>query len=231
MRTWTLLLLVGCITETGNPELDAELAVRARSTDPSIAQLARAPSWRVEQAWVGLDEPRFVTAESCDTPDEVETDLPAPGEVDLLASEPFVVRGTLPADAFCRFRLRLARGEASGVLGDDSVYLAGVLADGRAFEVRSSIEPELDLRSRAEPVDLGAASGAFVLAFDVARWLEDVDADRLEADPDGVVRIDEDHDDEPLQAFEDALEASLELFEDLDGDGDAGPDDVSIAAP
>lgn len=231
MRSLLLVLLCGCITETGNPELEAELSVRASASDPAVAQLARTSAWRVDEAWVGLDEPRFVTAESCDTPDEVETDLPAPGDVDLVATTPTVVTGRLPADRFCRVRLRLAPADGGGVLGEDSVFLGGTLPDGRPFEVRSRLEREIDLRSRGEPFELSSASGRFVLAFDVSRWLADVEAAPIEADPDGVVRIDEDHDSDAIDVFVEALEHSLELFDDVDGDGEVGGSDVAIASP
>ena len=197
------LLFAGCITETGNPELSAELTVRGRTSDPAVAMVSRSSGWVVEQAWVGLDEPRFVTADDCDSTASREIDLPAPGWIDLLSPDPVVVEGPVEGPQLCRFRLRLARNQ-DGPNANESLFVAGLTPEGAPFEARTRIEPEVDLKAQGGALDLSRVSGRFLLAFDASAWLGPIDAADLVPDADGWVRIDEDHNEEALEQFEDS---------------------------
>ena len=223
------LLFAGCITETGNPELSAELTVRGRTSDPAVAMVSRSSGWVVEQAWVGLDEPRFVTADDCDSTASREIDLPAPGWIDLLSPDPVVVEGPVEGPQLCRFRLRLARNQ-DGPNANESLFVAGLTPEGAPFEARTRIEPEVDLKAQGGALDLSRVSGRFLLAFDASAWLGPIDAADLVPDADGWVRIDEDHNEEAIEQFEDSVADSLELYDDRDGDREARNDDL-IAAP
>lgn len=225
-------LLAGCVTETGNPELDVSLRVSAMSSDPAIEVPAR-PSGSVTDAWVNIGEVKLVESDTCDTVSEVEHTAEGPFLTDLLALAPEAIHIPAPATDFCRLRVRLDRDEggsgAPAAMADHSVLLAGVRSDGVPFEVRSRREFELDLRTRGEAFALAEGADQVLLAFDLGAWLGAVALDDAEVADDGVARIDEEHEDDLLDDFEEAIEAALALFEDDDGDGEADDDEDVLA--
>lgn len=230
------LLAVACTaSETGNPVAERTMALRGRSSDASI-QLgpARAAALTVARAFIVLDDVRFEHGAQCDDGDEREADIPGPIIVDLVA-DPAPLPLALEDAAYCRVRVRLDRAEdvpsgAPAALEDASIVLEGSLPGGAPFVIRSRREPEAEVRSRAEPFELTRATSALILAFDVGRWLEGVDLERAEASGDGVIRVDDDRNDDLLERFEDNVERAMELFDDRNRDGVLDDDDVPLAS-
>lgn len=218
-----------CVTETGNPELDVQLRASATSSTARVA--VSAPALTVDAAWVVIDDVRLVEGELCDAAGEVEHTAVGPFETDLLAASPAAI--TIPAQAtdYCRLRVRLDKADgvdaAPAGLDDHSVYLAGSRADGARFEIRSRSGFEVDLRSRGEPFPLAEGADQLLLAFDLGAWLAPVDLEGATPE-DGVIRVDEDHERDLLDAFEAGVEAAMELYSD-GGDGRLDDDDALLA--
>jgi hypothetical protein len=99
-----------------------------------------------------------------------------------------------------------------------SVLIVG-LHEGTPLRILSRARPELELRSMGAPLDLSGDDEVWILAFDVARWLEGIDLSSATPTPEGEIRIDADTEPELLQRFDDNLRRSLDLFRDRDGDG------------
>lgn len=221
-----ILLALACVTETGNPELDVALRPTATSSDSKVAA---APLWQVSGAWVLIDDVRLVEGDDCDAVGEVEHDAEGPFETDLLADPPLTVHIPAVATDYCRLRVRLdpADGvaDAPAELDDHSVLVEGSRG-GVPFVARSRRNFEVDLRSRSEPFPLAEGAADLLLAFDVGAWLGDLG--ELAPGDDGVIRIDEDHD-EALDRFEAAVESAMSLHDDVDGDGSLDDDDGTLA--
>lgn len=217
-----LLLTAGCVTETGNPELDVELRATATSSTDRVA-VASLPTLSVEQAWVNIEEVRLVQAEVCDTPPETEHEVEGPFPTDLVAGTAEAIRIPAVEGNYCRLRVELDKGEA-GALEDLSIFVAGVRGDGVPFEIRTDEVFELDVRGAGSGFPLDQTGRQLLLGFDMSAWLGDIGLE--DAAPDGgVVLVDDDHDAALLEAFEEAVEAALGLWDDRDGDGDLDDDD------
>ena len=218
------VVAAGCGTEIGNPELN--LAALARTTQPDDVGIEEGPGIAVDEAVVTLRDVKFDTSEVCDSGQERESEIEGPWTVDLVAVDALPV--ALEGRSFCRVRLRLDRADG-GALDDVSVRIAGRRADDVPFVIESRDTPDLDLRARgADTFTLDADAQELLLAFDVARWL-DIDLDGLTPETDGTIRIDDDTNRDTLDAFDEALEDSLELFEDLEGDRSIDDDDAALA--
>lgn len=222
-----LALLGGCVTETGNPELDVSLRATAVSSSERVT-VSAAPALTVTDAWINLDDVRLVEGDACDTAGEIEHTAEGPFETDLLADTPVAIHIPAVTTDYCRLRVRLDKAEgvtaAPGALDDHSVLLAGERSDGVPFEIRSRSGFELDLRSRGEPFPLDDARDQLLLAFDMAAWIGDLGLATATPD-DGIILVDEDHDEATLEAFEAAIEAALGLWSDDGGDGALDDDD------
>ncbi len=227
-RLLPLLTLIGCVTETGNPELNVELRVSGTSTDERVAVDA-VPELEVLGAYVIVDDVRLVEAEGCDTPTEIEHEAEGPFPVDLLAT-PTLVEIPAVSTEYCRLRVRLDRadGTPSGFpsgMDDHAVYIEGTRADGVPFVLRSREKFEVDLRSESAPFSVEEGREQLVLAFDLGGWLAGLDLAGASPGGDGTVRVDEDNNESILEDFEERVEGMLELYEDDDGDGEVDDDD------
>lgn len=214
-----ILALLACgVTETGNPELvDVDLQMRATTSQPAdVALEPTAGVQSVATAWFSVDRVVFVRGQVCDGPGEEEFEITGPWIVDANSPLPQGITATLPADGYCRVRLRLGRatstGDAPANLAGHAVLVTGERADGVPFEIRSRREEDADIRAM-DPITLSEATAKLSVAVDVATWLGTVDLDSG-IPSNGVVRIDDDNNDDLLDDVEDALERALELFDD-----------------
>lgn len=222
-------LFVGCATEIGNPEgtFEGNFAALARTTDDAAVGIELGTGTIVSSAVVTLREVRFDAAERCDKGVEKESEIEGPWTVDLVRAAALPIK--LVDKQFCRLRLRLDRAE-EGPLDDVSIELTGERSDGTAFVLRSRDTPSVELRAKDDtPFEITGASDQLLLAFDMATWLS-FDLDALIVGADGTILIDDDKNGDALDEFEDAVEESLELFDDRDGDGAVGVQDVPLAS-
>lgn len=235
MRAFLLMILVGgCtspngITETGNPEL--EMSYRARTSAPASVSLdGAAATVRVEEAWVNVEDVRFVQG-TCDAAGEIEIDVPGLS-ADLLA-DPAAVRFSAEEGDYCRVRVRLDRADVvpdggPPDLEDASMVITGARSDGVPFTIVSRERPEADVRSRAEGFPLSDAHDRLVMAFDVAKWFEGLDLSAAEGDT--TVRVDDNNNEGLLEAFEANVDRAMSLWDDADGDAEIGEDEDELAS-
>ena len=225
MRCAWLAVLVACApTETGNP---ATLSLSAHTSDPSVAELGSGTGLRIEQAWVGLGDVRFARAAECDDVD-IEAQIAGPVVSDL-ADQPVELLFDGDEASYCEVRVAFRRvadvTARPADLLDHSIYIAGMTRNDVPFVLRSRMDPELEVESEGAPFGVLMP---LVLSFDVARWFAGMDVDGGEL-VGGAIRIDEANNEELLDLFEDNVEDTLELYEDLDGDGRRDDDEPRIA--
>ncbi len=224
------LLALGCVTETGNPELvDIELRAAATSIEGKVAT---ASALRVTGAWVVIEEVKLVEGTDCESGVEIEHEARGPFETDLLAATP-AIHITAGASGYCRLRVGLDKADgvvdAPATLDDHSILVVGIRADGVPFQIRSRSGFEAELRSRGEPFALGVGADQLLLAFDLDAWLGGIDLAGAEVDGDGTAYVDEDNNRDQLDAFESQVEAVMELHADAGGDGQLDDDDDLLA--
>lgn len=231
-----LMLFAGCVTETGNPEMEQQtFTVTAHTSAPDEVSLEpgrRAASITLTSAWMVLGDVAFVAAEGCD-PGAPEALVPGPRAVDLVA-DPEIVELALESDAFCRVTIPVQPIEDTAVpdgapdmLRGRSFLISGTRADGLPFTISSTVDAELALGSEADPFEVGEGSD-LLLAVDVASWFRGVPIDRANPDASGYIWIDEERNGDILDVFEERLETALELFAD-DGDHQVDEDDDLLA--
>lgn len=236
-----ILCLLGALsactaTETGNPVTSTEMALTSHTSDPAVAGFDPAPdSVVIDALWLGLGDLRFVLNDVCDDIGDTRIDLPGPHIEELAAGPAALPMFDLDEGAYCRVRVPLERvrlplpAGAPPELEDHSVLVSGVSAAGTPFVLRSRITPEADVRSRGAPFAIDDARRSLVLSFDVAVWFADVDLDAGAVGVDGVLRIDDGENTDLLDAVETKLEEALELYDDVNGDGDRDDGDLRLA--
>ena len=226
------MLLVGAIlhgcagTETGNPSV-AAITMALRTSDPDVASPTPGPSVLVEEAWIAAASLRTIEGAACDAVAGRRSVVDAAG--DLATS---IATEGLPAGSFCGVHLEL---QASDVLPPDApeasrgraLFVRGLSGDGVPFELAldGPSTPEL----RAPGAALAVADGdAFLLTFDVARWLGTIALEAVTLDADGVRRVEAG--DAELGAFRAGFATSAELFLDADADGVLDPSEEAAGA-
>lgn len=234
-----LLLASACMSaacaasETGNPVEGQTLSLTARSSDAHVSAgepKGAAADVTVSAAWIVIKEVRFVRSAVCDRGQDAEVSIEGPIVAELVA-EPTVLDLAVEDASYCRVRAPLDRAErvpdfAPDELQDAAIVVEGTRSDGTPFVIRSEATPDAELRSRGAPFSLSSARASLVLAFDLGRWLQGVDLDAAKPDARGVVRIDDDHHRALLDRFEDNVEAAMELFDDVDHDGELSETEI-----
>lgn len=232
-------LLIDCTaTETGNPVAEQHMSLTARSSDDNITLRMRAdePRTYVKQAWIVVGDVRFVQKATCETPPK-EADIPGPVTIELVW-KPKALDFAVEDTDYCRviFPLRRAKaplGNAPPELEDHSIFIKGERADMTPFQIRSRIISEADIRAaKGKSFRVKDAASALILGFDLGMWLKDIDLDKLEPNADGVILIDEDHEQDSLALFEDRVNQAMDLFRDKNDDGnlDASEEKAPLAS-
>lgn len=232
-------LIAGCVTETGNPEMEGggTFGVTGRTTAPDEVSLhgtSRAAAIEIESAWVVTGDIEFVAAGACAAGDDPEATIAGPRAVDLVG-EPELVELRLEATEYCHVTIPIEPIEAAlpdaapDMLRGRSILLTGTRPDGVPFTIASTVDVALTIGSAASPFEVGTSEPDLLLGIDLATWLKGVPLDRARPDDSGHIWIDEERNGDILDAFEDRIEASFELFED-DGDHEIDDDDALLAA-
>lgn len=221
---WVLVLLLGCApTETGNP---FTAALSAHTTNENAVSLAEGGDIVIRSAWIGVGDIELELAADCDDA-EMETVLPGPFIADLVG-EPFRRTLDVPASPYCRVVVPLEP-QPDPELGGSSIVIEGMTADGDPFVLRSGVDAELEVESRAAPFMLDDVVDELVLSFDLARWFAGVDVSAAVVGGDGTIRIDDANNEALLDVFEENVEDALELYDDADGDGRRDDDERVLA--
>lgn len=233
-----VLALAGCVgTETGNPSFDGTLSYNAHSSDAARVALLSGDSGAivVDNAWLVLGDVGFVEGIACNT------ETPPSGHVDGLGigdHAPSTAASTplsLEAGSYCGVRLPLVHppdvlpANLPSEIAGHSVLITGTLGDGRAFSLRSASEDELFLVATADAFALDAELPDVLIGFDVAAWLGELSWNSAVEEADRSVLVDETHNANLLQEFEDHLASGTSLFRDPDGLGQVRADSERLA--
>jgi hypothetical protein len=206
-----LLLLLACgdehsspdpATEIGNPEMTATL--RTTSSNPPWIATESGAVQALSSVWVFVEQ---VTLHGC----EGATKTTPGGWFDLVSPEPVVWE--LAESSLCGLDLDLGASSAEGfdAPGELAVYAAGIDRLDRAFEV---VERRAD--STSISADALAADGTFfVVTFDLAAWLAELDLTAAVVDGDTLFL--EGTDVTPAGSGE--LQGAVRLWVDVDANG------------
>ena len=243
----SLALLVGCttgggttkvtetgnpkVTETGNPQVTARISVTARTTDANAVSFEDdSGDLVVDTAWLVFGDIRFVRDDQCDEPAEAEVTVDGPFVVDLVDKAAGIDAFKMGVGDYCRVRIPMDRGaqlppEAPDALDDAAVAIDARRFDGTNVFITSRTTEDIELKSDGQPVLIDQNNRHLVLGIDLATWFENMDLDDAEAEPNGDILIDDDHNDDLLDLFEDNIEDAMDLFEDSDEDGELDDDE------
>ncbi len=220
-----LILAASCAgTETGNPNLDAAAQVRVGANLPlPNSNNSSVVPFLAEQAYLGIQS---VTALGCQ---EGSTRVLDSSGVELFPTSSRILE--LGAVEACGYRVDLAPMDVGpdGAKESASVLILGQSANGQPVTINSAAPQSLTLSVLAPPLVLDEES-SYLLFFDLAFWIEDVNLAGLGEGPDGI-RIDETSHPELLAPLIAALGTGLTLRQDLDGDGQVDPEDAVVAGP
>jgi len=244
---WMPALLVACeagnpkvtetgnpkVTETGNPQVDARLAVTVMTTDSELVSFEDdSGDLVVNSAWMVFGDLRFVSGEDdCEDPAEADVTVDGPLVVDLIDMESVIDSFKLKSGEYCRIRLPMDRGAqlppgAPGALDDAAIAIEARRSDGTPVYLTSRSTEDLELKSDDDdPLTVDEDNRHLLVAFDLAVWFDELDLDSAGAEPNGDILIDDDHNQELLDDFEDNIEDAMELFGDDDEDGDLDDDE------
>jgi hypothetical protein len=218
-----LVALGACGTETGNPEL-LEFEYNATTTDPARVGLRADAGFSVEAVWLRLADVSFTDCDGVE-----RGTLTGIGLADHGGEEAALQALELPDVPYCGIATALfpepdATDEPERVAGS-AISLSGRLSDGRAWflTVHRGIPLDIALDGASLPED-----SAWLLAFDLATWLDPEALDALPGDP--LVLTEASH---PalIDAFVARLPAGLLVHEDRNGNGRIDEDEPGLNAP
>jgi hypothetical protein len=208
-----------------------EVTVTAAAFSSDVSATAPAPdalaALQVEEAWVSFDGLGFRDAESCDQagPPHVR----GPVTVELVSGKATGLPDgiALSSTRYCGvdLALRRSRGKANdapAAFRGASVLIIAQRADGTRVIVRSRSTQRLWLAARTEQGFTAEEGARWILGADLARWMAGIDLATADSEREGgkpVIRIDERHNRELLETFDEAFKSGLGLFHDADRDG------------
>jgi hypothetical protein len=236
---WSILLGACAGTETGNPSFDGSLGYEAYSSAPRVAALTRSDpepqALRVDHAWLVLGDVELLQGDACGSMPADGPRIPGLGVGDHAGGHATATRFELAPGQYCGARLPFSLAgdrlptQAPDSLHAESIELHGELPDGRAFELRSSLQTSVLLRAHDANFALDGAHAGVLIGFDVAKWLGELDWTQASADEQGRVLVSAEKNAELLRAFEQELPRGIALFRDSDGDGMLDADHTPIA--
>jgi len=223
--TMALLGTMGCGTETGNPEGDVSVLYNARTRAPEVVSLEPVPDRTVVSAvWLRLDPVQLLANCAIEGPPVA---LGALGLADHGGEEAFLQSARIPEGPYCGLTTSFVPGsegptpETAGA----SVVIEGALADGRGFVVvvDEAIDVARELDRAVRPDD-----GAWLVSFDVGRWIDPAELSELEGDP---VVVSSEVNPEALDAILTRVPAGVQLHHDRGIDGIVDPEDRRLDLP
>jgi hypothetical protein len=135
----------------------------------------------------------------------------------------------IPSGDYCGVSLRFGQFPPSAVGPGEQepgrgFLLPGTRGDGAALELSSDTDTPLTVDSDL-PFQAGGDATGFILAWDLARILRDVEVGQAPLDPDGVARIALIVADGSVAGFVEALQQAMTLHADTDRDGVLDPEE------
>jgi hypothetical protein len=148
--------------------------------------------------------------------------------VDLVHEPPAQTMIATSLREFCGVRAMLAPAATGSDVPADvagrSAFLSGKRADGTAFEIVSTAQATIDLRSTAPTGPLTTRS--VFLSFDVNRWLRGLGLDRVGRNAQGVVLIDATTQPSLSATFDQQSAAAAALHDDANANGRLDPSET-----
>jgi len=191
--------LIGCTAEVARPSEQAGTETgNAIVMGLSVEGVDQTETSEIEidEAWMGLESLTFY---NCDSESETAV-FNGPFVVDLSINNDLGnvrVKGSSICNVNVKFNVH-TEGSQDEPLSGLSLYLSGMRADHLPFEVRS--RQILAFNQPLEPIELSEGNNDVVLRFDPHIWMNNVDIENAEQE-DGVVLIDETHNTDCLQDF------------------------------
>jgi hypothetical protein len=229
-------LLCGCSgIDVGNGR--TKIGLTAYENEPMAAPAAIDPledGTVVSELFMSIREMELRAGVDCSDEGEDVPDLPGPYVADV-ANEIFLggkeITVEKPLGDYCEVRFDLhavddQSPEAPPSMVDLSIRIAGTANDGRAFVVASDLGEEIRVRSEpGRPFQIPEAGDRLFVAFEIGSWFQALNLTSATGDP---ILVDDDNNTALLDAFEDAVEESADLFRDQDADDhlDSGEHDV-----
>jgi hypothetical protein len=220
------VVLAGCAggTETGNPSLTGQLSYTGISSAPaSIGVRGGGAVANVQNAWFGLGQVTVSSSGDCGLNRNRTFSVPALGIGDHAAGAHNATEFEGAAGAFCSVELPFQSVAADDTkspaeLRGHGIVVAGELADGTPFLLRSDAAPIVRLQGEANGFEFSAQDPNVLIAFDFATWLQGVDWAAASVDA-GRINVDAGSNTDILRSFESQLASGVALYRDVDGDG------------
>lgn len=213
------LLLFACsdgpsqgVTETGNPELVADVSMRARSSDPGTISVRGNGDVNVDSLWLAVKGMELFPAAVC------EDNAPSfidPFVSDATARVPQVQRGRAVRTSYCGARITLDPtldpGDGPDALAGHTLVMTGTTEERRPFLIRTSLDFDVVLSRDEGNFMLDETHDQIEVGFDVSIWLDEIWIDDGFPSPDGTIVIDENNNVGLLQDFEGGLLDSMDI--------------------
>lgn len=201
------------VTETGNPQLDASVTLRARSADPSVVSVRGEGETNVESLWMAVAGVQLYPRRACEGA-EVPSFVP-PFVSDAAEATGRSQTGTTEATVYCGARISLDPtadpGDGPAELRGASLLMVGTSAEGLRYQLRSSLAFEIPLSRSEGNFILDRDHDRLVVGIDVAAWMDEIWIDDGVPDGSGTIVIDDTTNRELLVEFEEALLDAMDL--------------------
>lgn len=218
--------LHGCVgTETGNPTVTAQFALNAHSSDPTAVSLGEGTApLVVQEVWLSLGALGLVEGANCADPMAQFSSEPL-GAGDHAHPDPAFTDFELPAGNYeCVSAVIVPTAgplpeEAPPEFARQSILIRGRLNETTPVTVASDATFEVPIPALAGSYLLESDQVAFLLGFDVAKWLGALDWTNADLEPDGSIRVSPTSNESLYENFLSNVPPGLELYRDADGDG------------
>ena len=233
------LMIASCAggSETGNPAVTVSVELQVRSSNSgSVAVGKGADRTVIQEAWVAFGAWEFLPAGQCEALETRQSEPDSGALLADLAQKGDKTQLELDAADYCGVVATLEDTNselpagAPAELETHSIVVKGERADGTPFLLAYPEGEELILQSVAESFAIDAATTGLLFSFDVYMWMKDMDLDNARVSSDGDIQINGEQNRELLEAFENNLECSLELYEDSNGNGSGDSKDLLLAS-
>lgn len=215
-------------TDVGNGRTTVELQVEGYEAVAAGTQAMTLTSGaRIDELYLVISKVRLQPGTSCDGEDDTAIDVEGPLVADLVGDR--FVDGPVTFDTiasnFCGLRFSFQRLESAppagvpAALDGLSMLVTGERSDGVPFTIRSELAEQVELGSQGNPFPLDEGESILFLSYELSSWIDAAALDGLDGNP---IVIDKDNNQDRLEAFEEAVKESSQLFEDRDGDGELG---------
>jgi hypothetical protein len=222
VMTW----LPGCVgTETGNPTVTAQFALNAHSSEPQVVALRAGDApLVVQEVWLSLGAIDLREGENCADP-SAQYSSELIGSADHAHPEPAYTEVALPEGSYQCVNTAIVPSEsplpdlAPADFYGKSILIRALLNGTTLVTVTTDAEFEVSIPALAGAYSLDSEQAAFLLGFDVAKWLAALDLASADLEQDGSLLVSPTNNESLYETFLSNVPLGLELYRDADGDG------------